>query len=313
MPEKLRVLDKGKHRRSFWSRYHWELSVGAAGFVAMNLIFFARAFRGPGPIDANAASQLGEFVGGYVGTAIGLVSVLLLIVTLRNQTESARQTNFENKYFILLRMHRANVGELRLGKSAGRKVFVLMLRELRAVIPIVREIARATEQNFADCQVMNVAYYCLFYGVGPNSSRMLRASLAGLEAKFVDILLVRLDDADTKRLTRAALRLGYVPFEGHQSRLGHYYRHLYQTIRYIDSQSTNIDRYEYAKTVRAQLSTHEQALLLINSRTPVGRRWWDDRFIIDYRLVQNIPHNFLTKEEADMGVFPDKYFEWDAG
>jgi hypothetical protein len=313
MPEKFRIRDKGPPKRSFWARYRRELLIALAGIAAMNLIFAARAFRGAGPIDASAAAQLGEFVGGYVGTAVGLASVLLLIVTLRNQTDSGRQTNFENKYFTLIKLHRANVAELRLGKSTGRKVFLLMLRELRALLPKVREVAGQTGQDLTSSQLMQVAYYCLFFGVGTNSSRMLRASLGGYEKQFVHALLRHLDSEDTKRSTKAVLALTYIPFEGHQSRLGHYYRHLYQTIRYIDSQTIDIDRYEYVKTVRAQLSTHEQALLLINSRTPLGRHWWDHGFIIDYRLVQNIPRSFFAEGETDLSVFPDKYFEWDGG
>jgi hypothetical protein len=67
--------------------------------------------------------------------------------------------------------------------------------------------------------------------------------------------------------------LTYTPFEGHQSRLGHYYRHLFQTIIFVNSQKLNINKYEYVKMLRSQLSIHEQALLFINSFTDLGDDW----------------------------------------
>jgi len=85
-------------------------------------------------------------------------------------------------------------------------------------------------------------------------------------------------------------------------------------IQYVDQQPPDlgINKYEYVKTMRAQLSTHEQAMLLINSRTPVGRNWWRKGLIQNYRLVQNIPRDFFTKSEIDLvKLFRPGYFEWE--
>ncbi|WP_431844515.1 putative phage abortive infection protein [Pedobacter immunditicola] len=42
-----------------------------------------------------------------------------------------------------------------------------------------------------------------------------------------------------------------VYFAGHQVRLGHYYRHLFQTVKFIDKSSflTPKQKYEYVKTL----------------------------------------------------------------
>jgi hypothetical protein len=71
-------------------------------------------------------------------------------------------------------------------------------------------------------------------------------------------------------------------------------------------------KYEYVKTIRAQLSTHEQALLLLNSLTPMGRNWWQNGLITRYRLVKNIPGDFFDrKQEIDVeSLFPATYFEF---
>ena len=87
-----------------------------------------------------------------------------------------------------------------------------------------------------------------------------------------------------------------MPFEGHQSRLAHYYRHLYQTVCYVDNQTLKIDKYEYVKTIRAQLTTHEQALLFINSLTPMGKGWNAKDLLVRYRFIKNIPDGFFDEK-----------------
>ena len=88
-------------------------------------------------------------------------------------------------------------------------------------------------------------------------------------------------------------------------------------VRYVDQQRLvsfdALKKYEYAKTIRAQLSTHEQAMLLLNSLTPVGRNWWDKNLITVYRLVKNIPQDFFDGEtEVDTSkLFKPGYFEWE--
>lgn len=98
-------------------------------------------------------------------------------------------------------------------------------------------------------------------------------------------------------------------YGGHQYQLGHYFRHLFQTFSFINIQSTlkKEEKYFYAKTLRAQLSTHEQLLLFINSISTLGLVWdlvpeinskWyendqeqidEKRLITKYNIIKNIP------------------------
>ena len=297
----------------FWHRWKIELLIALAGLIAINLIFFARAFRETRTIDRQSAGELGDFVGGYVGTFFTLLGVVLVVRTLRSQVEASEREHFETKYFELLKMHRDNVAEFELPGATGMKVFVLMIRELRCVLDVVRRIATQSNQKLDQRELLTIAYYCLFFGVGPNSSRMLKISLSKFNASFVDAVERELNNERTKSTFQKDRNFNFTPFEGHQSRLGHYYRHLYQMVKYVDQQLIEIDKYEHVKTIRAQLSTHEQALLLINSLTRVGNPWWQNGFIVTYRLVQNIPHDFFDKTtELDTStLFNPGYFEWE--
>lgn len=297
-----------------WLREYWvEILVLAIGFAAMNLIFIAQAFRATDTVNPASAGQLGDFVGGYIGTFFALASVVLLTATLRNQRRSSQILNFEAKYFELLRLHRDNVAELEVQNVTGRKLFVVLIREFRSALQVTKRVAENHSQVLTQRQITHITYYCLFFGTGPNSTRMLSRSLSSFEPAFITDLGRELGSTSAKQSAQDEKKLAYVPFEGHQSRLGHYYRHLYQAIRYVDQQTISIDKYQYVKTIRAQLSNHEQALLLLNSLTPIGQNWWSEGYMLRYRMVQNIPREFFDpKTELDLSsLFPSGYFEWE--
>lgn len=306
--------DDRPQKPPLYREYILEILILVGGLALVNAIFIPGAFREGATVNREAAGQLGSFVGGYVGSMFALTGVVLLFATLRGQRRSSEKQHFETKYFELIKMHRDNVAELDIQGSSGRRLFVLMLRELRCVLEILRPIARRLSQELTREQALHVAYYCLFFGVGPNSSRMLKISLSTFDQTLVDAVEAELNRPETKAVFRQERNFGYIPFEGHQSRLGHYYRHLYQMVRYVDERAPKgLDKYEYVKTIRAQLSTHEQALLLVNSRTPIGQNWWEKGYIVKYRLVQNIPQEFFDRDtELDTSeLFEPGYFEWE--
>lgn len=95
-------------------------------------------------------------------------------------------------------------------------------------------------------------------------------------------------------------------YGGHQFRLGHYFRHLYQSYKYLENSPYLDDeqRYSYGKMFRAQLSTYEQALLLVNSISGIGMKWeytpelvnnskLYSRLITKYNLIKNLPGDHL--------------------
>ena len=319
----MRLIDRIKNqieRIKPVCKYHaLEIGISVLGVVLMNLIFLSNAFRETDTIEPAAAGQLGDFVGGYVGTAFALFSVALLFATLRIQRDTSAKQLFETKYFELIKMHRENVGEMKLNETEGRRVFILLIQEFRAIHQIIRTVDSDLRIGLCPEKFFQVAYNCLLHGTGPNSSRMLKKSLASFDSTFVDNLeraLAAEKEEEEGRAPNAKI-FEYLPFDGHQSRLDHYYRHLFQTVCYVDKQKLDIDKYEYVKTIRAQLTTHEQALLFINSLSPVGKPWWDDKLIVKYELVKNLPQDFFDKDtELDLGKdlsppFPQKYFEWE--
>lgn len=108
-------------------------------------------------------------------------------------------------------------------------------------------------------------------------------------------------------------------FGGNQYQLGHYFRHLFQTVKYVDEQPnwlfSQTEKYDYVKTLRAQMSNYEQALLFINSLTIMGRNWEytnkDSKCLITtYSLIKNLPQKFIPRMNPK-NYYPGIAFEWE--
>lgn len=105
-------------------------------------------------------------------------------------------------------------------------------------------------------------------------------------------------------------------YGGHQFRLGHYFRHLFQSYTYLNEHPglKESDRYFYGKLLRAQLSTYEQALLFINSISSLGMKWEFtsvknngkasiNNLITKYNLIKNLPDDHMY------GIKYKKYYK----
>lgn len=72
-------------------------------------------------MNVEKSAQIGDFIGGVVGTIFSLSAFLLLVLTFYEQTKFAKKERFESKFFDLLKLHRENVSELEKDSENGRK------------------------------------------------------------------------------------------------------------------------------------------------------------------------------------------------
>jgi hypothetical protein len=120
-------------------------------------------------------------------------------------------------------------------------------------------------------------------------------------------------------------------YGGHQFKLGQYFRHLFQAVKYINEQDIlNYEKkYDYLKTLRAQLSTVEQTLLFYNSISFVGRAWeleavekysendvelknMNQWLFTKYNFIKNIPALEPIKDLKIHHFYPEIHFEFEA-
>ncbi|WP_176947692.1 putative phage abortive infection protein [Variovorax sp. NFACC27] len=79
----------------------------------------------------------------------------------------------------------------------------------------------------------------------------------------------------------------------HNYVLGHYFRHLYQALKMIDRQPddvlSHVQKQTYASILRAQLSTSELALLLLNCSEDVVDAGQFRNLLVRYRFLEHLP------------------------
>ena len=251
----------------------------------------------------------------------------------KEQDKIWKTERFENRFFELIKLHKANVSEMNIGDSVlGSKCFVPMFYELRYCYIIVDDFVNAVhpeekkEYEYANIDLMSLSYKIFFYGIGPSPEKQYLNSLTVgehhlfLQIKtFIEKLQQKANEFFKKNPAEKYYVPGepitgfsdenrvefyYYPYDGHVNRLGHYYRHLFQTVNYVITQDfLNEDqKYSYIKTLRAQLSNFEQLLLYYNALA-----WFDDQWkeaFTTYRFIKNLPLPL-----ADFYIRPEKHFE----
>jgi hypothetical protein len=91
-----------------------------------------------------------------------------------------------------------------------------------------------------------------------------------------------------------------------QQDLGHYFRYLYNIIRFTDE--ANVD-HRYMKLLRAQLSDYELVIILYNSLTDAGQNF--RRYIDKYDLMDNLSRDLLFdpghEELLEKGALKERF------
>ncbi len=261
----------------------------------------------------------------YITSLCSLVSVITLFITFLNQSRNYKLDKFENRFFLMVNLHKSNVDDiLILGEKfdckednasqyelKGKKVFVHLIREFRQIFLHVKKELENSHKK--EEEIINIAYLFFYYGTGPHSRRILISELKNVESRIIEKLINDFDE--DRKVTKDNYEYRkYEYYGGHQSRLGHYYRHLYQTICYVDQQKNDVDKKGYAKILRAQLSNHEQALLALNALSNLGKEWIDSKLICEYEMIKNIPRDFFDPD-AELNIkklFKDIKFEYES-
>ena len=251
---------------------------------------------------------LGDYVGGILGTIFAAITVLLVYQTWK----TARNTDLKSKAYQvfaeMLRTHEEIVGSIRLGNLVGRDALEVVLAEFYYAY-------RATRRAVRDYQVwsvedrIDVAFTISYYGLQLHTKQALvRHGEANVQA-VLDLL--------TK--ARQANELLAKPkekrkFPGHQNRLSHYFRNLYNAYKFVDQSGlAPEEKASLTQVLRAKLSNYEQALLALNVISHLGRPWERRGIFVRYWPVKNIPKYFFSFDNAFSVKERFRYitFEWE--
>lgn len=273
---------------------------------------------------------IGDTIGGIAGPMVGFTGVILTflafyiqyqanqvqIKALTEQKISAKQQEdqillqqFENNFFELLKLHRENVSELDYRGNRGRNVIIKIVNELFEIIEALKKSkTNAIEANKLDEQdIANIAFTILFFGTDETVSDVLENRFFEKYKTFESSISVFIREELREIENRYTNEKYY--FNGHQSRLGHYFRHLRRIVTFVHRNKflSQPQKREYIRILRAQLSNHEQILLFFFSISDLGLKWElkndnNETLITTYHLVRNIPLG------AIYGYNPKRYY-----
>lgn len=289
------------------------------GFILIIVFSFNSSFNdGSGNLNPDLASKYGSLVGGLVGALFSLAGILLIFESLITQKRTFDKQQFESKYFELIRYHRENVSQIEVTMKnndkplSGYKALVHFKNNIEHILTSVKEYTQ--KEQFCDEDILKhqikIAYVFFFYGFEENS---LDSSIKMLSNTY---------KPDYNNLSYWKQIFDYSKDDiinsdkyntnGHQELLGHYFRHLYNSFMFIKNTPTlnNIEKYEYGKILRSQLSTYEQAILFYNALSPFGQPWISNNLITEFQLIKNIPPHFLTDINPKQ-YFGKIIFEWE--
>ncbi|GAK74552.1 hypothetical protein JCM19296_130 [Nonlabens ulvanivorans] len=243
---------------------------------------------------------------------------------INEQRKQFERTQFENRFYEMIRLHKENVNELKIyirrkdinglplddEVLSGRQVFKNFMYELISIYIILdKEMTGLTSKT-----KLYLSYTVFFRGYKPQSIQILKKHtdnhnvvkiLSQIKNKANKSLLgdnkITTHIANTYNLYLAQ-SVKHQIMIGQSAQLGHYFRHLYQTVKFVCNQNEERFNYEqkrnYIRILRAQLSDEEQALLFYNWHSGIGANWENDenKFFTDYRMIHNINKDLIYRD-----------------
>ncbi|WP_247749221.1 putative phage abortive infection protein [Rhizobium sp. L245/93] len=278
-----------------WPRLAFERFLAPAGdgsraslfylFVAALVIFVGVMLLGLF-VNSTVGNNYGAFVGGILGPGLTFISFMALLITivlqqteladtrkelatsakaLTDQYQALDRQNFETTFFRMLTLHNTIVNSIDLEWKRSNPSTV----DAAMGNFIRRAVGR-------DCFKQFFANYSDNYNERPEEDE--RTRLQAAYSKFWDF---------------------------RQQDLAHYYRYLYNVLRFVHEQKGVDDKMRYVKLLRAQLSDYELLLLFYTALNKNGLNYWV--YIHEYELFDNLPPIMLIKP-GHKALYSDRSF-----
>ena len=311
----------------------WALLI-LGGIVAVWFLVLCNANYSIGyDFNFEETGQFGDYIGGVVGTVFALAGTILVFASFVQQQHRNTIESFEKNYFEMLRVHEDIVREMSYNGKHSREIFTIALDQLR-------RIYNSAESSLTNIKVKAAANQLRAEGANDED---IYNFLENGDTKVVAIMISvgvlyygKNDfylSSDNDKVLNAISKLVIAEqpdygFEPMDNVLGHYYRQMYHTVKYV-LKSTWLkegERYDYVKLLRAQLSDYEQIMLFYNAFSVSGYAWRASKsrnkipemsLIARFRLIKNIPYHYpyffhhpgeLFKEENDVWKSKGKMF-----
>lgn len=273
----------------------WSIIIIGFAFTAIfiSVIFNKAYFHFGEELDTDLAANFGDFVGGFIGTLFGFLSVIVLAYSILKQTYETRRNNIRNSFFKMIDYHYRNVEQIELSKPGipkmqerGRRGFIAYKIQIKRLLQAVCKINDENDLELNGHDVASIAYMVFYYGADESWKQFLKDKINCYEC--CELIIDKLVELSSKNPEMKLCRTN-------QTILSAYFRNMYNAIKLVDAESyfTKEEKYDLIKIYRAQLSNPELYVLFFNVISPFGKKWREKDFVNKYSLIKNIPHDYL--------------------
>lgn len=243
-----------------------------AAAAALLLVFVVNLFS----IGKSSFGEWGDFFGGVLNPLLTFLTFMGLLITIVIQQTELRESRVELKRSADALREQSES----LKRQNFESTFFQMLTIHNGIvnsIDLVNEGGKVTRGR--DC-------FSVFY------------------TRFNKIYRENKDKANGKYANESVVKLSYQLFwKDHQTELGHYFRYLYNIVRFI-KESSFVDG-PYVRLVRAQLSDQELLLLFYNCVSDNGGNF--TALVEEFALLDNLPKIRLL-EKTHEGMLKSSAF-----
>ena len=246
---------------------------------------------------------IGDFSSGVLGTLVASVVAIYAIRTYRLERSAKKETSLQTVLSEMLELHKQNVKEIKIEKTGKRdeyverrEAFKQMYEELRA---IYKNVERAINREVGNDPIKYAEYREQIKQ--KKLAHILSYGYFFYEAN--SYMITKTDEVlkDLCDIASSSVPNNYRNLNRHLV-LGHYYRHLYNMVNYVDNSdfsSQHKNKEKYVKLIRSQLSDYEEILLYYDSLSLLGMDWNaplgeeekdEMNLICKYRLLKNCPY-----------------------
>lgn len=229
-------------------------------------------------INSDKFGEFGSFVSGSVGAVWALVSVILFYITLRLQRKE-------------LGLQREEL-ELTRNELQGQKIELERANSFSAIqqfdnkffqmIGLHNEI-----RNEIFIDVVKNSYFNMENKSGVQFFQHLALMIAKRFYETDNNMGNELNEQKLNRIYQKA-------YHQYKAVLGHYFRNLFHVVRTVDESKllNDVEKKDYIKILRSQLSQYELVLLSYNGIMPYGENFYP--LINKYELLKNIDFELWT-------------------
>lgn len=235
-----------------------------AGFLLLAIVigFYAFKFFGPLSDSSSTWGEFGDYVGGVLNPIFGFLALIALLWTIALQSKELRFSTQELR-------HSADALRAQNETLKTQNFEATFFQLLRLHNDIVNAIDIVSGNNVTK---------------GRDCFRI-----------FAKRLIQILKQHDGLRDLKKA-RIAYDEFyKGHQHELGHYFRLLYNIVKFVKS-SDILNKRFYTNLVRAQLSSYELTLIFFNCLS----QWGEEKFkplVEEFALLKTLPPGEFSSQE----------------